>query len=154
MVEIWAGLWVGSGSDCVLSDYRRWVVHACKSPCHQRILGYEGKLDSRHPHYLAYRRGDALYLNMIDPDKPLFMAPMFWSFLKFAAACWSEEKELLIHCNQGLSRAPSLALIFMAKRYLWLNGWMNWMLDRTSRLGRSLRNCIHNICRVGGWSCF
>ena len=28
------------------------VVHACKSPCHQRIVGYRGSLPKTHPNYL------------------------------------------------------------------------------------------------------
>jgi protein-tyrosine phosphatase len=56
-----------------------------------------------------------LYLNMIDPSVPLFMPPLFSEFLRFARAQWNGGKHVLIHCNQGESRAPSLALLFLAK---------------------------------------
>ena len=130
MVEIRAGLWIGSIRDCVMSDYRRWVVHACKSPCHQRALGYQGSLGQDHDHYLSYRRGNELYLNMIDPREPLFRSRMFLDFLDFADQAWSLGKELLIHCNKAESRAPSLALLFMAKRLSELN-------DSSYQLARS-----------------
>ena len=35
-------------------------------------------------------------------------------FLEFSNKHWRQGKKLLIHCNQGESRAPSLALLFVA----------------------------------------
>jgi predicted protein tyrosine phosphatase len=46
---------------------------------------------------------------------PLFPNELFAAFLPFAREMWDSGKQLLIHCNQGESRAPSLALIFLAK---------------------------------------
>jgi predicted protein tyrosine phosphatase len=57
-----------------------------------------------------------LYLNIIDPPVPLFKPPLFSSFLVFADKHWRSGKKLLIHCNQGESRAPSLALLFLEKK--------------------------------------
>lgn len=91
------------------------VVHACKSPCHQRAVGYTGSLPKDHPSYLWLRQETNLYLNIIDPAVPLFPNELFAAFLPFAREMWDSGKQLLIHCNQGESRAPSLALIFLAK---------------------------------------
>jgi len=92
------------------------IVHACKEPCHRRSVGYTTRtIPSDHPHYLVLEVGHHLFLNLIDPEKPLFMMPSFEAFLRFAE--WEiAERPLLIHCNQGESRAPSLTLLFMAKR--------------------------------------
>jgi hypothetical protein len=90
-------------------------VHACKSPCHQKAVGYSGSLPNTHPNYLVLRRGDHLYLNLVDPPVPLFKADSFRAFRAFAAEKWNEGLDLVIHCNQGESRAPSLALLFLAK---------------------------------------
>jgi predicted protein tyrosine phosphatase len=43
------------------------------------------------------------------------MPPLFTSFMVFSNKHWNEGRKLLIHCNQGESRAPSLAMLFMAK---------------------------------------
>jgi hypothetical protein len=56
-----------------------------------------------------------LFLNIIDPHVPLFMPPLFTEFLAFANKHWSQGRKLLIHCNQGESRAPSLAMLLLAK---------------------------------------
>jgi predicted protein tyrosine phosphatase len=43
------------------------------------------------------------------------MLPSFEAFLKFVDREIAE-RPVLIHCNQGESRAPSLTLLYMAKR--------------------------------------
>lgn len=91
------------------------IVHACKTPCHQHILNYQKSLDAQHPEYLYAVRDTHLYLNMIDPVSPLFRHEMFAAFFAFVDEKIAE-KNIIIHCNQGLSRAPSLALLYMAKR--------------------------------------
>jgi len=116
MQEIYERVWVGNGDSCRAGDGDWSVVHACKNPCHVRAVGYQGSLPSSHPNYLVLARGQNLYLNLIDPPKPLFMAASFGTFLAFADQEWLAGRKLLVHCNQGESRAPSLALLFLAKR--------------------------------------
>ena len=115
MTEVQNGLHVGKETDCRAGDHEWAVVHACKSPCHQRAVGYRGSLSRHHPHYLALEQGPALYLNLIDPPTPLFMAPSFNSFLAFSRVQLEDGRKILIHCNQGESRVPSLALLLLAK---------------------------------------
>lgn len=92
------------------------VVHACKDPCHRHAVGYSGRgLPNTHPNYLVLERDNHLYLNLIDPPGPLFMMESFVSFLAFVDK-HVDEREVLIHCNLGESRAPSLALVYLAKR--------------------------------------
>lgn len=92
------------------------MVHACKDPCHRKAVGYTGRaLDPNHPNYLSLERENHLYLNLIDPTVPLFKAASFRIFLDFVDR-WIRERPVIIHCNHGESRAPSLALLYMAKR--------------------------------------
>jgi predicted protein tyrosine phosphatase len=107
----------GDERECVHGDDESLaIVHACKEPCHRRSVGYTTRtIPSNHPHYLVLERGHHLYLNLIDPEQPLFMMASFEAFLKFVDREIAE-REVLIHCNQGESRAPSLALLYMAKR--------------------------------------
>ncbi len=92
------------------------VVHACKEPCHRRAVGYPGRtLSKNHQNYLVLEREYHLFLNLIDPPAPLFMMPSFVAFLAFVDK-HIDERRVIIHCNQGESRAPSLALLYMAKR--------------------------------------
>jgi hypothetical protein len=115
MFEVHERVYIGSEALCRNGAVDMAVVHACKTPCHQRAVGYTGSLPNTHQHYLVMRRPFDLFLNMIDPAQPLFKLPLFTEFLLFAAEHWSAGRSLAIHCNQGESRAPSLALIFLAK---------------------------------------
>lgn len=91
------------------------VVHACKDPCHRQALGYQKSLGPAHPNYLGYEQNLHLYLNIVDPSTPLFTPESFKIFLEFTDRHITD-RPVVIHCNQGLSRAPSLALLYMAKR--------------------------------------
>lgn len=114
-------LWVGTVEDCkAIEDDPDWaIVHACKFPCHAERCGAKIGRESRS--YLSFREGNQLFLNMIDLPKPLFPRQLFDAFLAFMGDVFpggsnSARKHVLIHCNQGESRAPSLALLFLAKR--------------------------------------
>jgi len=58
---------------------------------------------------------------MIDPPTPLFKPQLFVASLDFIEKHISERK-VLIHCNLGLSRAPSIALLYLAKRAKVISG--------------------------------
>lgn len=115
MFEVRKRLYIGNEYDCRKGDEDWGIIHACKHPCHQRAVGYKGNLSSSHPNYLVLEKRNDLYLNIIDPSAPLFMPPLFTSFLNFTSLQWEGGKKILIHCNQGESRAPTLAMMFMAK---------------------------------------
>ena len=122
MLEVYSNLFIGTLRECFFTQRDDWaVIHACKSPCHQRALGYKGNLPKNHPNYLVYENGNHLFLNMIDPSEPLFVPPLFVASLDFIEKHISKRK-VLIHCNLGLSRSPSIALLYLAKRAKVING--------------------------------
>ncbi len=88
------------------------IVHACKTPCHQNALRYEGSLPSTDPNYLFFEGDLDLFLNIIDPKEPLFKIEVFDKALEFIDK-HIKNREVIIHCNQGLSRAPALAMLFL-----------------------------------------
>jgi len=115
MKEIYERIYIANDFHCMEGNDEWAVVHACKSPCHQAAVGYRGNLQNTHPNYLVYEKENDLVLNIIDPPVPLFKMELFEAFLRFAPTHWDAGKKLLIHCNQGESRAPSLGLVFLAK---------------------------------------
>jgi len=123
VTKIHARLWRGRIEDCEAAPSEFAVVHACKSPCHQRAVGYRGALPGDHPNYLSYQDGNQLYLNLIDPPVPLFQRGSFKAALAFLRE-HVPQLPTLIHCNLGLSRAPSIALLYLAK--------VAEVIDRTS----------------------
>jgi protein-tyrosine phosphatase len=110
-------LWFGSQEACRYTPLDNFAfVHACKEPCHRHGAGYKEKsLVTTHPHYLSVEKERHLYLNIIDPPIPLFKMESFELFFDFMDRT-IQKHSVMIHCNQGESRAPSLALLYMAKR--------------------------------------
>jgi len=113
MTPAFSNVFIGGEHDCQRGSGRYAVVHACKSPCHQRILQYKGSLPPSHPNYLSFQQDQDLYLNIIDPDVPLFKLETFKIFMEFARIQeGTHNRCLLIHCNKGISRSGSLAMLY------------------------------------------
>jgi predicted protein tyrosine phosphatase len=118
MKQIYKNLFIGDDNDCGFcsSSSQYSVVHACKT-CHQKALKYKGSLSPTHPNYLIFESGKHLYLNMVDmPNEllPKFTNPIFNKAMIFINQRIQIEN-VLIHCNQGFSRSPSLGLLFLVK---------------------------------------
>lgn len=110
-------LYVGDGADyTAVAGQLNWaIVSAAKDPWHRAALGYTTPgCPKDHPEYLFARRGDHLILNMVDADDPKYFAPaMVNEALAFVWDSLDAGIHVLIHCNQGESRAPSLALLYL-----------------------------------------
>lgn len=119
-------LWVADMEGCPLPGYPA-KIHAAKQPCHAAVVGYttKEKIAPTHPEYLSAVRGshgNELVLNIIDPELPLFRIEVFQQAVEFIDS-WISRGPVLVHCNQGLSRAPSIVLLWLAKRAEAINGW-------------------------------
>lgn len=117
MIQVYNNLYVGDMHDCM--SYRRdniAIIHACKT-CHCRVQGYRGSLCSDNPNYLIYKKGKNLYLNLVDMPcefNPVYTNPMFDAAIKFIGA-HIETIPVLIHCDCGVSRSPSIAMVYLAQ---------------------------------------
>jgi rhodanese-related sulfurtransferase len=121
MIEVAPRLFVGNQPDYekqVRKSKEPWaVVHACKEPYHRSIVGYETRGAPRNdPEYLWARRNERLALNIVDVNDHKFIAKeMIDTALAFIAEQLAAERKVLVHCNQGGSRGPSIALLYLAK---------------------------------------
>ena len=116
MIEVSENIFIGNDRDCFFDERTDWaVIHACKHTCHQKAVGYRGNLPSNHPNYLTFEKGNHLFLNIIDPEKPYFKPQLFSESISFIEK-HIKKRKVLIHCNRGFSRAPSIALLWLAKR--------------------------------------
>lgn len=116
MLEVYPNLVVGGAELCSL-DPTQAILHACKDNCHRRAVGYDTKtnLPSSHPEYLVARRGQHLVLNIVDAPVPIFRRESFDAALDFLDEM-VPQGQTFVHCNGGMSRAPSIALLWLAKR--------------------------------------
>lgn len=94
------------------------VVHACKEPFHRMALQYTGRgCPKEHPEYLwSERPGNRLVLNIVDaPKTEFFDKRMIDKALDFIEKKLGEGLKVLVHCNQGESRSPSIVLLYLIK---------------------------------------
>lgn len=119
MKELTSRVYIGNLQDAETLPFYDWaVVHACKDPCYTQVAGKSLSKDS--PDYLWIEANKQLYLNMIDPPIPLFKLELFHKALDFIEKHWWNANDgicdtnILIHCNQGLSRAPTIGMIWIS----------------------------------------
>lgn len=138
MIEVYPKLWVGDDDDAevwlktglllswsdsqkraallekISSGDIRATVSAAKEPYHRKLVGYTGRAAPEGPERYAARRGRHLALNWVDVDDPTwFRASELREALMHIEAAQRMEIDCLVHCNQGVSRSPSLALAWL-----------------------------------------
>lgn len=123
MIEIFPSLYVGDQTDAAhLMDradqpYDGWfIIHAAKEPWHRRALGYSTPgAPKTHFEYLIARRPNRLILNIVDVADPTYIRD---EIIEAALEAIDQAinvygKKVLIHCNQGQSRAPTIAMLWL-----------------------------------------
>lgn len=76
-------------------------------------------LSPSHPNYLYMSHGNEMALNLVDIDKfqPKYIESkykMMMAAFKFIDEQLMNCKKVLIHCNEGLSRGPCVAVAYLA----------------------------------------
>lgn len=126
MIQVYPRLYVGSDADWFggakdLPDLA--VIHAAKEPHHRQALGYTTKAapEGDKEYYVAYR-GHELMLNLIDSPDPKYIPPTVIDAALAFIGGNIHRRDVLVHCNRGESRAPSIALLWMAANTTDLSG--------------------------------
>lgn len=112
MFEITKNIYVSSLEGCVKGSDELFVAHACKYPCY---VSYNRSVPSFGNNGLYFTAENNLYMNIVDSSLPRFSFDLICKFLEFGSTAFGLERKLLIHCNEGKSRAPALAMLLMAK---------------------------------------
>lgn len=118
MEEVLPRLYVGDDQVYErLKDKPGWSYLRCckyKAGGHQQTLGYHTLGAPAGPEYLVVRRGNLMALNLLDLDDPNYIDPgMVDSGLSFIGERLADGDKVLVACNAGHSRGPSIALLFM-----------------------------------------
>lgn len=108
MKKIYENLYVGDDRDC--AEFKGAIVHACSS-CFMR--GVKGSSNYK----TVYQNNNDLYLNLMDISSLSFEYgfPMIKRAVEFIDE-HIDKMEVLVHCNFGMSRSPSIALLYMARK--------------------------------------
>lgn len=138
MIEVAPNLFVGDGNDrdllaasalagtAVNGVPPGWYVISAAKTAHKAELGYSGNAAPKtivfdgeevpNPEYLMAKRERRLFLNLVDVEDPAYIRDeIVHTALEQVDEAMTRGDKVLIHCNQGQSRAPTLAL-------LWLHG--------------------------------
>jgi hypothetical protein len=98
------------------ADYS--ALLCAKNPYHKDIVGYLTNCPKDNPEYLvAYRpKEHIMALNMVDAKKPEFFSDeMVFSGLDFIRKELDKCRDVVVVCNQGESRSPTMCLMFLMK---------------------------------------
>ena len=121
MQEIFPNLYVGTVADYEENKNNNdfCFVGACKEPIHRNVVGYTGKACSKDdPEYLYAQRDNLLALNLIDVKDVNYISPIIIDkAVKFIRDMLAMGKMVLVFCNQGMSRSPTIALLAIADIY-------------------------------------
>ncbi|MFP4057716.1 MAG: dual specificity protein phosphatase family protein [Candidatus Brocadiia bacterium] len=118
MTEIHPRLFVGSRWDYeaqVAFEEGWYVVHAAKEPYHRQAVGYDGpEPPPDHPEHLVARRGARLMLNLRDHVLPVQLpTELFDAAVDFIHEGLSSGHRVLVHCEVGVSRSPTVGLLYL-----------------------------------------
>lgn len=122
MKEIYHDIFIGNEQDYyAIQRERNWtILHCCKHPFHCQFVGYRGTLPPAHPNYALKRIENEMALNLVDMDRFSenyldFNRDMFDTAFSFLDEYRLQRYKILIHCNQGESRAPTIGLLYIAR---------------------------------------
>uniref|UniRef100_A6W323 Dual specificity protein phosphatase n=1 Tax=Marinomonas sp. (strain MWYL1) TaxID=400668 RepID=A6W323_MARMS len=118
MIEVCHNLFVGNDTDAkkVLSLDGWFIVHACKEPYHRQALGYISHAAPKtDPEYLIAKRENRLILNLVDAPNPAYIPKEVMGAAVEAIATNIGSKKVLVHCNKGMSRSPTIAFLYLLK---------------------------------------
>lgn len=124
MYKIINNLYVGPAStvpfakECGFS-----VLGACKYPLHQQNARLSGaskdgylKIGKPEKEYYFAERDHALYCNLIDTESMEYIPDVIIErAIKFIADEIADGRNVLVVCNNGVSRSPSIALMYLIK---------------------------------------
>jgi len=110
MTNVYGNLWVGSLEDSNLINKKEYaIIHATKSSF-DKSFGQ-----------VIYEVENELFLNWVDSKEAKYFdfnncgISVFEKTLNFIDK-WINSKKIFVHCNEGISRSPSIIMVYMAKR--------------------------------------
>lgn len=118
IVKLCNNLYTGSTEGLVFTG-KDWFIVSATQRLHYYHLGWtKDTVDKASKDYLYRTFKNRLTLNWVDGPKHLFewYTPDKFAYFLDLLESNVQSRKVFIHCDQGKSRGPSLALLFMAKR--------------------------------------
>ena len=111
-------LYIGDDNDFTKTEDKSGFsfVRCCKEGPggHRALLGYKTVGAPKDSHYQYVIKGNILAINILDLDDPHFMPDDGIDHaLEFIGKKLADGNNVLVACNQGHSRGPSVALLYL-----------------------------------------
>jgi hypothetical protein len=117
MEQIIKNLWLGSDDDVAEAKRRGYSRLACckyGDDSHRSMLGYTTLGAPKNSEYLFARRGNVMALNLLDLDDPAMIPDaVLQAGVKFITEQINAGNKILVHCNAGKSRSPSITMMYL-----------------------------------------
>ena len=111
-------LYLGSKFDLPFTNDTDWsFVHACKTSHLARL----GQQYNASPYYIMFEEDNHLYINWVDAPLPKMFdwqgqgISNFTKVLNYIDS-FIQSKKVFVHCDQGQSRSPAIAMLYLSKR--------------------------------------
>lgn len=111
-------IYVGGSVDSQFRYEQTWAVVNTAKTIHCEIMGWGSVTPKDHPNYLSFEKDQLLSFNWVDGGSYLYKMSgpeAFTRALDFIDR-WYASKKILINCDQGHSRSPTVALLYLSKR--------------------------------------
>ncbi len=114
-------IFIGTVTDLAKINDQNWaIVHATQT-IHYELFGWNrttNKPNKNHPNYIYFEKDNKLSLNWVDGAAHLYNWSGIETFIKILdfVEKWCNQRKVLIHCDQGQSRSPTLGLLYLSKR--------------------------------------
>jgi len=117
-IKVYENLYIGGEQDS--GPHYDVVIRAAKK-FHRETLGYTGNLSKSHQHYRFLERPRELILNLVDADSVLYIDHKVISRAIQFIHKNIDGNSILVHCEQGVSRAPSIGFLYLMYRGVFAN---------------------------------
>ncbi len=111
-------IFIGTRADSRVRVDETWAVINTAKTVHVEVMGWGNAPPRDHPNYLSYEDGQFLSFNWVDGPAHLYKWSGTEAFIRALDFIdqWAPTKKVLINCDLGQSRSPTLALLYLAKR--------------------------------------
>lgn len=122
LLQVHKDLYVGDTAGLVFTNRNKWSIIHLSQRYHYSLFGWDLKFNKPpkdHQHYLIYEEAHEISVNLVDGASCLFDwfgVHGFTHLMDFIDRELASNRKVLIHCDKGRSRSPSLALLYLSRR--------------------------------------
>lgn len=122
MIKVHDNIYVGQARVKHILSEDEYSFLCVSHAFHYKLLGWKNGIRyQNNPYYVRYLRDHLLSINWIDASAGFYNwggsgVETFIMALDFIETELAEGRKVFIFCDQGMSRSPSVALLYLAKR--------------------------------------